>query len=131
MSDGKKTVIRPPANSWRIHEKPINAIKLYKDWVYSSGAVVEGSCMKVSTVICLYSLSTFSNFQISQNWKKHWQPQISIHTTVQAMEVVEDFIYLNGSSSRSTVQVDLPLSFLILKEPTQYLSFHLKPGSLA
>ncbi|URE36110.1 WD domain, G-beta repeat [Musa troglodytarum] len=89
LMDGNKTLIRAPAYSWRIQKKPVNSIKLYKDWVYSAGAVVEGSCLK--------------------DWRKHRQPQILMNmtrrTSVQSMEVVEDFIYLNCSSSRSVVQI--------------------------
>nr|XP_009411673.2 PREDICTED: putative E3 ubiquitin-protein ligase LIN-1 [Musa acuminata subsp. malaccensis] len=89
LMDGNKTLIRAPAYSWRIQKKPVNSIKLYKDWVYSAGAVVEGSCLK--------------------DWRKHRQPQILINMTrrasVQSMEVVEDFVYLNCSSSRSVVQI--------------------------
>ncbi|URE36106.1 WD domain, G-beta repeat [Musa troglodytarum] len=37
LMDGNKTLIRAPAYSWRIQKKPVNSIKLYKDWVYSAG----------------------------------------------------------------------------------------------
>lgn len=114
--DGNKTTIRAPDNSWRINRKPINSIKLYRDWVYSAGAVVEGSCMKVrSTEVDCVTLSSLSNFQMLQDWRKYRQPQISIpmtrRTNVQAMEVVEDFIYLNCSSSKSAVQVMFVIIF--------------------
>ncbi|WOL10325.1 E3 ubiquitin-protein ligase [Canna indica] len=89
LVDGNKTTIKAPASGWRMQKKPINSIKLYKDWVYNAGAVVEGSCMK--------------------DWRKRRQPQISLYmtrrTSVQSMEVVEDFIYLNCSSSRSAIQI--------------------------
>ncbi|KAG1338712.1 putative E3 ubiquitin-protein ligase LIN-1 [Cocos nucifera] len=84
-----KTEIRPPTKSWRMQNKPINSILVYKGWVYCAGAVVEGSSIK--------------------EWRKRCQPQISIAmergTNVQAMSVVEDFIYLNCSSSPSIIQI--------------------------
>lgn len=44
-----------------------------------------------------------------QEWRKHCEPQMSIAAEkgakILAMAVVEDFIYLNRSSSTSTLQV--------------------------
>lgn len=44
-----------------------------------------------------------------QEWRTHCKPQMSIVTgkgrNILAMEAVEDFLYLNCSSSTSTLQV--------------------------
>ncbi|WOL00436.1 E3 ubiquitin-protein ligase [Canna indica] len=89
MTEGNKTMIKAPARSWIIQKKPINSIKIYKDWVYNAGSAVEGSCLK--------------------DWRKRRQSQIMISTksgtTIRAMEVVADFIYLNCSSSKSAIQI--------------------------
>ncbi|XP_038980484.1 putative E3 ubiquitin-protein ligase LIN-1 isoform X2 [Phoenix dactylifera] len=84
-----KTEIRPPTKSWRMQNQAINSILVYKGWVYHAGVAVEGSSIK--------------------EWRKCCRPQISIAmergTNVQAMSVVEDFIYLNCSSSPSIIQI--------------------------
>ncbi|XP_008789861.4 putative E3 ubiquitin-protein ligase LIN-1 isoform X1 [Phoenix dactylifera] len=89
IMEDNKTEIRPPTKSWRMQNKPINSILIYKGWIYCAGAVVEGSGMK--------------------EWRKHCRPQASIAmergTNVLAMSVVEDFIYLNCSSSPSIIQI--------------------------
>lgn len=44
-----------------------------------------------------------------QDWRRNIKPEISIKlekgASVHAMEVVEDFIYLTSSASRSSLQV--------------------------
>lgn len=89
IMENNKTEVRPPIKRWRMQNKPVNSIVVYKGWVYCAGAVLEGSSIK--------------------EWRKHCRPQISIAmergTSVQAMSLVEDFIYLNCSSSPSIIQV--------------------------
>lgn len=81
--------IRAPAKSWRMQNRPINSIVVYKDWLYSASDIVEGS-----------------NFK---EWKRHSKPQMSMvpdkGASALAMGIVEDFIYLNGSSSTSILQI--------------------------
>ncbi|KAJ4834082.1 hypothetical protein Tsubulata_016280 [Turnera subulata] len=87
--NNKERQIRAATKSWRMQHKPINSIVVYKDWMYSASSTVEGS--KV------------------QKWRTQCKPQMSIPAekgrNVLAMEVVEDFIYLNCSSSTSTLQI--------------------------
>lgn len=84
-----KTEMRAPASSWRMQNKPINSILVYKGWIYCAGAIIEGSSMK--------------------EWRRYRQPHISLTmgrgTIVQTMAVVEDFMYLNCNSSRSIIQI--------------------------
>lgn len=84
-----KIEIRAPQNSWRRKNKSISSVIVYKDWVYCTGAAVEGSSKK--------------------EWRRHKRPQFSIAmsrgTKMQAMAVVEDFIYLNCRSSPSVIQI--------------------------
>ncbi|XP_011621981.1 putative E3 ubiquitin-protein ligase LIN-1 isoform X1 [Amborella trichopoda] len=74
--------------SW-IKSKPVNSIAIFKDWIYSAGATVKGSNVKVwrrkdgSTV--LRALASGSS--------------------VYLMAVVEDFIYLTCSSASSILQI--------------------------
>lgn len=82
--------IKTPTKSWIwMHNRSINSITVYKDWLYSASAIVEGSNIK--------------------DWKRRRDPQISIVTAkgakVLAIGVVEDFVYLNCSSSSSTLQI--------------------------
>lgn len=87
--EGHKIEIRAPQNSWRRKNKPISSIIVYKGWVYCAGAAIEGSSLR--------------------EWRRHKKPQFSITmsrgTKVQAMAVVEDFIYLNCNSSPSIIQI--------------------------
>ncbi|KAG1371264.1 putative E3 ubiquitin-protein ligase LIN-1 [Cocos nucifera] len=89
IMEDNKTEIRPPTKSWRLQNKSLNSILPYKGWVYCGGTVVEGYSMK--------------------EWRKHCRLQVSIAmergTNVQLMSVVEDFIYLNCSSSPSIIQI--------------------------
>uniref|UniRef100_A0A5B7B9C4 Putative E3 ubiquitin-protein ligase LIN-1 isoform X2 n=1 Tax=Davidia involucrata TaxID=16924 RepID=A0A5B7B9C4_DAVIN len=81
--------IKEPSKSWRMQSKFINSIVMYKDWLYSASAIVEGSNIR--------------------EWRRHSKPQMSIvpekGANVLAMGVVEDFIYLNCSSSTSILQI--------------------------
>lgn len=89
IKENHKTEIRPPTNSWRMLNKPITSVLVYKDWIYCAGSNVEGSSIK--------------------EWRRRSKPQISIATgrgtSVQAMAVVEDFIYLNCNSSPTIIQI--------------------------
>ncbi|CAN0855756.1 Putative E3 ubiquitin-protein ligase LIN-1 [Linum grandiflorum] len=82
--------IKAPVKNWMMQTKPINSIIVYKDWLYTAGSLVEGSKVKEWRTNCK-------------------QPQISMVAekgmSVLAMEVVEDFIYLNCSSCTSTLQI--------------------------
>ncbi|KAG2619773.1 hypothetical protein PVAP13_3NG136200 [Panicum virgatum] len=89
MSVESKIEIMAPKRSWRIRKKSISAIVVYKDWMYCAGAQVEGSALK--------------------DWKKRCKPSMTLPipkgTSVEAMAVVEDFIYLNCSKSPSIIQI--------------------------
>ncbi|CAN6333354.1 unnamed protein product [Urochloa humidicola] len=89
MSVESKTEVRAPKRSWRIRKQSISSIVIYKDWMYCAGAQVEGSALK--------------------DWKKRCKPNMTMPitkgTSVQAMAVVEDFIYLNCSKSPSIIQI--------------------------
>ncbi|KAI8004081.1 putative E3 ubiquitin-protein ligase LIN-1 [Camellia lanceoleosa] len=90
ITTNREREIKAPSKSWRMKSRPINSISVYKDWLYSASAVVvEGSNIK--------------------EWGKQSKPQMSMvpdrGTSVLAMEVVEDFIYLNCSPSTSILQI--------------------------
>ncbi|XP_020570804.1 putative E3 ubiquitin-protein ligase LIN-1 isoform X2 [Phalaenopsis equestris] len=89
IEEENEVEIRAPTTSWKKQRTPIHAICVYKDWVYCAGASIEGSNAK--------------------DWRRRRQPLISIKMSrrniVQAMTVAEDFLYLNRSSSPSTVQI--------------------------
>ncbi|GAV74923.1 WD40 domain-containing protein [Cephalotus follicularis] len=89
MTNNREREIKAPTKRWRIQNKPINSIVVYKDWIYSASSFVEGSNIK--------------------DWRRHHDPQMSIvpdkGANILAMGVVEDFIYLNCSSSTSTLQI--------------------------
>lgn len=84
-----KVEIKSPKRSWGIRKHSVSSIVVYKDWMYCAGAQVEGSALK--------------------DWKKQCTPSmtmpISKGSNVEAMAVVEDFIYLNCSKSPSTIQI--------------------------
>ncbi|XP_062179988.1 putative E3 ubiquitin-protein ligase LIN-1 isoform X2 [Phragmites australis] len=84
-----KIEIRAPTKSWRIRKQSISSIVVYKDWMYCAGAQVEGSTLK--------------------DWKKRCKPNMKMPiakgTNVEAMAVVEDFIYLNCSKNPSIIQI--------------------------
>ncbi|XP_051203813.1 putative E3 ubiquitin-protein ligase LIN-1 isoform X1 [Lolium perenne] len=89
VSVESKIEIRAPTRSWRISKQSISSIVVYKDWMYCAGSQVEGSAMK--------------------DWKKRCKPAmtmpISKGTNVDAMAVVEDFIYLTCNKSPSIIQI--------------------------
>ncbi|KAJ6824232.1 putative E3 ubiquitin-protein ligase LIN-1 isoform X1 [Iris pallida] len=89
ITEDRNIEIKAPASRWRRMYKPINSIAVYKGWVYCAGATVEGSSTK--------------------EWRRHKTPTISLSmsrgTKVQAMEVVEDFYYLQCSSLPSVIQI--------------------------
>lgn len=81
--------IKAPSKSWMMHKRPINSIVSYKDWMYTASAVVHGSNIK--------------------EWRRNCEAEMRIAVqrgaNVLAMGVVEDFIYLNCSSSANTLQI--------------------------
>ncbi|XP_058000933.1 putative E3 ubiquitin-protein ligase LIN-1 isoform X2 [Hevea brasiliensis] len=89
IANNREREIKQPIKSWRMQKKPINSIAVHKDWLYSASSIVEGSKVK--------------------EWRTHYKPQMSIvigkGRNIVAMEAVEDFIYLNCSSSTSTLQI--------------------------
>ncbi|GKV31484.1 hypothetical protein SLEP1_g40169 [Rubroshorea leprosula] len=89
MTGNNEREIKAPAKSWRLQTKPINSIVVYKDWLYSASSLVHGSNVK--------------------EWRRQCESQMTIllgkGTNILAMEVVEDFLYLNCSSSTSTLQI--------------------------
>ncbi|CAA7017112.1 unnamed protein product [Microthlaspi erraticum] len=89
VTNKREKEIRAPTRSWRIQNKPINSVVVYKDMLYSSTTHVEMSNIK--------------------DLRRNYEPQMSITaekgSNVIAMGVVEDFIYLNRSSSANTLQV--------------------------
>ncbi|XP_038894856.1 putative E3 ubiquitin-protein ligase LIN-1 isoform X1 [Benincasa hispida] len=82
--------IKPPSKSWMLmHQKAINSLAVYKDWLFSASSMVQGS--------------------LFQNWRRHEKPEINIITgkgdIVQAMSVVEDFVYIICKSSVNSIQI--------------------------
>ncbi|ESQ49346.1 hypothetical protein EUTSA_v10019914mg [Eutrema salsugineum] len=89
VTNKREKEIRAPARSWRIQNKPINSVVVYKEMLYSTSTHVEMSNIK--------------------DLRRSYDPQMSITAEkgshIVAMGVVEDFIYLNRSSSANTLQV--------------------------
>ncbi|KAK1293369.1 putative E3 ubiquitin-protein ligase LIN-1 [Acorus calamus] len=89
IATSQRQEIRAPTKGWSMQNRPINSIFVYKNWVYNSGATVEGLNLK--------------------EWKRCNQSQAPIvmarRTNVQEMEVVEDFVYLSCTSSPSILQI--------------------------
>ncbi|CAI9118834.1 OLC1v1020461C1 [Oldenlandia corymbosa var. corymbosa] len=89
IATGREQEIRAPAKMWMMQNKPINSLASYKEWLYGASVVVEGSKIK--------------------DWRRNIKPQVSVTcdkgANVLAMEVVEDFIYINSAASRSTLQI--------------------------
>ncbi|XP_022760584.1 putative E3 ubiquitin-protein ligase LIN-1 isoform X2 [Durio zibethinus] len=81
--------IKAPVKKWRMHSKPINSIIVYRDWLYCASSMVEGSNIR--------------------EWRRNSEPQMSMApekgANILAMEIVEDFIYLNCSSSANSLQI--------------------------
>ncbi|KAI3703374.1 hypothetical protein L1987_73400 [Smallanthus sonchifolius] len=46
IGNNRQQEIKAPSKSWRMQNKPINSISLYKDWLYSASACIEGSRIK-------------------------------------------------------------------------------------
>ncbi|PIN02643.1 hypothetical protein CDL12_24836 [Handroanthus impetiginosus] len=86
--NNRQQEIKAPSKSW-VQNKPINSVAVYKDWLYSSSLIIEGSKIK--------------------DWRRSSCPQISIvpekGASILAMEVVEDFVYLNCSTSMNSLQI--------------------------
>ncbi|XP_047337196.1 putative E3 ubiquitin-protein ligase LIN [Impatiens glandulifera] len=89
LSKNKEREIKAPFKVWRMQSRPISSIAVYKDLLYCSSLTVEGSSIK--------------------EWRRQSKPRITIvpegGTHVRAMEIVEDFIYLNCNQSPSTLQI--------------------------
>ncbi|CAH2054742.1 unnamed protein product [Thlaspi arvense] len=89
VTNKREKEIRAPTRSWRIQNKPINSVVVYKEMLYSASTHVEMSNIK--------------------DLRRNYEPQMSITAEkgshIVAMGVVEDFIYLNRSSSANTLQV--------------------------
>nr|XP_043629685.1 putative E3 ubiquitin-protein ligase LIN isoform X2 [Erigeron canadensis] len=89
IGNNKQQEIKTASKSWRMQNKPINSIALYKDWLYSASTCIDGSRIK--------------------DWRKQCKAQVSIvpekRSNVVAISVVEDFIYLNTSSSASNLEI--------------------------
>ncbi|KAL3626532.1 hypothetical protein CASFOL_030081 [Castilleja foliolosa] len=86
--NNRQQEIKAPLKRW-MQNKPISSVSLYKDWLYCASLVVEGSKIK--------------------DWRKNKKPEISIvpekGASILSMEIVEDFIYLNCSTSTSSLQI--------------------------
>ncbi|XP_022979665.1 putative E3 ubiquitin-protein ligase LIN-1 [Cucurbita maxima] len=82
--------IKSPSKSWMMmHHKAINSLAVYKDWLFCASSIVQGS--------------------LFQNWRRHEKPKMNIVTSkgdvVQAISVVEDFVYIICKSSLSSIQI--------------------------
>lgn len=49
ITNNREREIKAPTKGWRIQNKPINSIIVFKDWLYCASSIVEGSKVKVST----------------------------------------------------------------------------------
>ncbi|KAL7596995.1 hypothetical protein Lser_V15G30708 [Lactuca serriola] len=89
IGNNRQQEIKGPSKSWRLQNKPINSIAVYKDWLYSASSCIDGSRIK--------------------DWRRESKGQMCIKpekkTNVVAMSVVEDFIYLITSSSPSNLEI--------------------------
>ncbi|KAA3456214.1 WD40 domain-containing protein [Gossypium australe] len=88
LSSNHQREIKAAVKKWRMQSKPINSITMYRDWLYCASSMVEGSNVR--------------------EWRRNSDPKMSLRpekrASVLAMEVVEDFIYLNCSSSANSLQ---------------------------
>ncbi|KAL8196128.1 hypothetical protein R6Q57_025128 [Mikania cordata] len=88
IGNNRQQEIKAPSKSWKLQNKPINSIALYKDWLYNASTSIDGSRIK--------------------ELRKQSKPQVSIipekRTNVVAMSIVEDFMYLNTSCSTSYLE---------------------------
>ncbi|KAK3441105.1 hypothetical protein EUGRSUZ_B01598 [Eucalyptus grandis] len=89
LANNREREIKAPSKSWMMQKRPINSIVSYKDWMYTASMVVHGSNVK--------------------EWRRNCEAEMRIAVqkgaNVLAMGVVEDFVYLNCSSSASTLQI--------------------------
>ncbi|XP_039007179.1 putative E3 ubiquitin-protein ligase LIN isoform X2 [Hibiscus syriacus] len=89
LTSNHQREIKAPVKKWRMQSKPINSITMYRDWLYCASSTVEGSSLR--------------------EWRRNSEPQMELkpekRTNISAMEVVEDFIYLNCSSSANSIQI--------------------------
>ncbi|XP_030460055.1 putative E3 ubiquitin-protein ligase LIN-1 isoform X2 [Syzygium oleosum] len=89
LANNREREIKAPLKSWMMQKQPINSIVSYKDWMYTASMVVHGSNVK--------------------EWRRNCEAEMRIAVqrgaNVLAMGVVEDFIYLNCSSSASALQI--------------------------
>ncbi|KAI3505102.1 hypothetical protein L1887_27007 [Cichorium endivia] len=89
IGNNRQQEIKGPLKTWRLQNKPINSIAVYKDWLYSASSCVDGSRIK--------------------DWRRESKGQVCMvlekKTNVVAMNVVEDFIYLTTSSSPSNIEI--------------------------
>ncbi|KAL4565781.1 hypothetical protein LXL04_029887 [Taraxacum kok-saghyz] len=89
IGNNRQQEIKSPLKTWRLQNKPIHSISVYKDWLYSASTCIDGSKIK--------------------DWRRESKGQVCIvpekKTNVVAMSVVEDFIYLNTSSSPSNLEI--------------------------
>ncbi|KAL8210166.1 hypothetical protein R6Q57_006898 [Mikania cordata] len=89
IGNNRQQEIKAPSKSWRMRNKPIMSISLYKDWLYSASTCIDGSSIK--------------------DWRRQNKDQVSIvpekGANVVGMNIVEDFIYLNTSSSSSSLEI--------------------------
>ncbi|MFQ6632644.1 hypothetical protein Gotur_008881, partial [Gossypium turneri] len=89
LSSNHQREIKAAVKKWRMQSKPINSITMYRDWLYCASSMVEGSNVR--------------------EWRRNSDPKMSLRpekrASVLAMEVVEDFIYLNCSSSANSLQI--------------------------
>ncbi|XVF28298.1 hypothetical protein REPUB_Repub15cG0018100 [Reevesia pubescens] len=89
ITSNNEREIKGPVKKWRMHSKSINSIIMYRDWLYCASSMVEGSNIR--------------------EWRRNSEPQMSFEpekgSNIVAMEVVEDFIYINCSSSANNLQI--------------------------
>ncbi|KAL8205941.1 hypothetical protein R6Q57_009492 [Mikania cordata] len=89
IGNNRQQEIKAPSKSWKLQNKPINSIALYKDWLYNASTSIDGSRIK--------------------ELRKQSKPQVSIipekRTIAVAMSIVEDFMYLNTSCSTSYLEI--------------------------
>ncbi|XP_071727760.1 putative E3 ubiquitin-protein ligase LIN-1 [Rutidosis leptorrhynchoides] len=89
VGNNRQQEIKAQSNSWRIQNKPINSILLYKDWLYSASTCIDGSKIK--------------------DWRKLSKSQVCIlpekRANVVAMSIVEDFVYLNTNVSANNLEI--------------------------
>ncbi|KAK1278766.1 putative E3 ubiquitin-protein ligase LIN-1 [Acorus gramineus] len=89
IATSQRQEIRAPTKGWSMQNRTINSIFVYKNWVYSSGATVEGL-----------------NFKELKRCNQSQAPIVMARrTNVQEMVVVEDFVYLSCISSPSILQI--------------------------